>query len=441
MATFKTKAQVLKLIPPEFAGRHGSTEIVGFNVFVGPLKQNGTFQRVYQARWRDEFGKDKNFEIGRVSEMDFTEAAAAAKAKVEYEGGRAKAIRRGVGHVPRLGDAYEPFVREKRAVWKPTTLTSYDTAWKNLAPLYDRRMDTITGDDCFELYMKNCAEHGKASALAANRLASSMFTHLIYQEEPVLKNNPCLWLIRTATKHGVIIEKNVKENRAVKTHYLPEFWRLLHMRVGPAQRDYILWGLLTGFRASLLGALSWSRIDFKNHTYKVYALDKGNKSNVEFMFPICDYLWANVVEPRMRLRVPGVDCIIPSPRVPDAPLKSVRGSYTAIKKVLQIELSDHDLRRTFSSVAYRATRDLLIVQRLMTHSSKPKSRETATTELYIETEAAEFAAAVNATAAEFLRCATVDSLAVSEMEEVDINFIEIDKAGNRAEALGPVSKE
>lgn len=422
MANFKNKSELAKLVPPSIKGDIWSSVQEGFGIRIGARKKDGTFQREYIARYRDINKKDQRPTIGRYDEVTFEQAAERAYKVVKDAKERVRDAKNGVVRAPTMAEAYEQFVRENRVDWSPVTLNGYDSRWKNLARFYDSPMDQVSAEDWFDLYAENSVTKGPIAALHAHSLARSVYNYLI--AEKVIKENPCEDLARQAKKRQMIVKKPARRKRHVPLELLPDYYQALITRTQPAQRDYILFALLTGFRASLLGSLAWSRLDPKLRIYHVEALDIGNKSKIEFNFPICDFLWERVIAPRLQLRKPGEEWIIESPRRPGTPLHSVRGTHAAMFKQIGVLLSDHDLRKTFGSVAYAATRDLLTVQRLLTHSVAPKNRETEVTELYVLTAESTFREAVEAAARQFVMYTNKSTEAMGELPEPTLNYEE-----------------
>lgn len=437
MANFKTKSDVVKMIPPAFKGDYWSSSQEGFGIRIGGRKKDGSFQKEYLARWRDEHGKDQRPTIGRYDEIDFAAAAEIARQRVATEKKKVSDIKKGIAPALTMNEAYEKFVKENRVGWSSVTLEGYDSRWKNLEAIHNRLMEEIKGEEWFNLYLKLSETKGPIAALAAHNLARNVYGYFV--KENIIEINPCDDLERWARKKEKTIQKPKKRERHIPLELMPDYYQSLMTRAAPAQRDYILFGLLTGFRASLLGSLSWHRLNVKKRTYHVEAIDKGNKSKVEFHYPICDFLWERVIVPRLEIRAPDAEWIIESPRRPGTPLHSVRGTHKAMKKRVGVELSDHDLRKTFGSIAYRATKDLLTVQRLLTHSQAPKNRETEVTELYVRTAERTFREAVEATARQFVSYTKRETGAVGILPEATLDYDEnakleyADQA--RAEAL------
>ncbi|MBK4733038.1 tyrosine-type recombinase/integrase [Noviherbaspirillum pedocola] len=437
MANFKTKSDVAKMIPPAFKGDYWSSSQEGFGIRIGGRKKDGSFQKEYLARWRDEHGKDQRPTIGRYDEIDFAAASDIARQRVAFEKKRVSDIKKGIAPSLTMNEAYQRFILENKVGWSKITVVGYDSRWKNVEKFHNRPMEEITNWEWFDLYAELVEKNGPIAALAAHSLARNVYSYFI--KENLIETNPCEDLERLARKKERIVQKPKKRERHVSLELMPDYYQALMTRAGPAQRDYILFGLLTGFRASLLGSLAWARLDMRRHTYHVEAVDIGNKSKIAFDYPICDFLWERVIVPRLEIREPGAEWILESPQYPGYPLCSVRGTHEKLEKHAGIKLSDHDLRKTFGSIAYAATKDLLTVQRLLTHSQAPKNRETEITELYVRTSERTFREAVEATARQFVMYTKRETAGTGFLPEATLDYEEKKKLEYadqaRAEAL------
>jgi integrase len=422
MANFKTKSDVAKMIPPAFKGDYWSSAQEGFGIRIGAKKLDGSYQKEYLARWRDEHGKDQRPTIGRYSELEFNDAAEIARKRVAFEKRRVNDIKRGVEPMMTMNQAYQRYVDENRLGWSATTLQGYDSRWKNVKAFHDRPMDEVTSAEWLDMYIDLLANNGPVAARAAHDLVRNVYEYFVNDDEAIIDKNPCLNLKRMAKKRNIAVPAPKKRTRHITLEQMPDYFTSLTTHAQPGQRDYVLFALLTGFRASLLGSLAWSRLNMKDRTYHVEAVDKGNKSKVAFDYPICDFLWQRVIEPRLAIRRPECPWIIESPHYPCTPLHSVRGTHEKMERLVGVKLSDHDLRKTFGSVAYLATKDLLTVQRLLTHSIEPINRETEMTERYVMTAKTTFREAVEKAAEQFLLLTKRETGAKGTLPEPTLDY-------------------
>lgn len=401
-AHFKNMTEVEAIKPPE--GTRALQEFwhateKGFGVRVARKKLNGEYAKVYIARYRDEDKRDVKAILGNVADISYKDAFSLAKAKIEKARALAGDIKAGRPRAATISVCYELYLKARKAQWAPDTIIGYAKQFKNLQPLWDRRMDSLTNKEWLDQYMDVSQTRGRSTALGMMRLGSALYSFQITLEN--LTKNPCGALLKTT-----LVVKDAPRTRHVPRKELAAFWTALQTRAAGPQRDLILWVLFTGFRASLAGNLMWSRINPDEHTYRIDAKDVGNKAKMEFFHPVPVWLWDNVIVPRLAVRKPGDIYIIESTKLPGTPLHSVRGTYLAIEEITGLQLSQHDIRRTFSSIAHAATGDILLTKRLMTHgSATAKSREHGTTERYIQTDQAQYREAVELTAAKILEFA------------------------------------
>ena len=147
----------------------------------------------------------------------------------------------------------------------------------------------------------------------------------------------------------------------------------------PVVRAWLLLAGMGGLRCIELGRLRWDDIDLGANPPAVRVLGKGNRPRTVPLHPmVCDHLadmaragpWLNGARPASGASV--------SQRIGQA------------MRRVGVRASAHQLRHRAATEAYRATRNLLAVQRLLGHST------VATTEVYTQLVDGEVAAAVRA---------------------------------------------
>lgn len=401
-AHFKNMSEVEAIKPPD--GKRALQEYwhateKGFGVRVARKKLNGDYAKVYIARYRDEDKRDIKAILGNVADISYKDAFNLAKSKIDKARALAGDIKAGRPRAATISVCYESYCRARKAQWAPDTIIGYAKQFNNLQPFWDRRMDGLTNEEWLGQYMDVSRDRGRSTALGMMRLGSALYSFQITLEN--LTKNPCGALLKTT-----LVVKDEPRTRHVPRKELAAFWTALQTRTAGPQRDLILWVLFTGFRASLAGNLRWDRLNLEERTYRIDPKDVGNKAKKEFFHPIPCWLWENVVVPRLAARKPVDVHIIESTKRPGTPLHSVRGTYLAIEGVTGLQLSQHDIRRTFSSMAHAATGDIVLTKRLMTHgSATAKSRDHGTTERYVQTDQAQYREASELTAAKILEFA------------------------------------
>jgi integrase len=97
--------------------------------------------------------------------------------------------------------------------------------------------------------------------------------------------------------------------------------------------------LFLAFRRSLIGSLTWENVDVKTKSYIIPENAEGNKAKKRIIFPIGDFIWNLVFEPRLKSPARHPTWILPSPKKVGKPLTSIRGSLKALKTAKGIELT------------------------------------------------------------------------------------------------------
>jgi len=149
-------------------------------------------------------------------------------------------------------------------------------------------------------------------------------------------------------------------------------------------------------RSSVVGSLKWKNLveDQGRFAYKLLPDQRGNKTRELIAIPVPTYIAEMVIKPRKTSPYRHETWIIESPKKPGNPLKSIRGSLTALKKDTGIAISLHDLRRTFTSAVVR-TSDLTTAKRVLTHSLTAAEDRGATSAGYFVSEYDDMRRAMN----------------------------------------------
>jgi len=293
---------------------------------------------------------------------------------------------------PYLWSSIRLYIARKSHKWAPDTLLNYNKSIAYLRPLWEsKRVDTITEQDCAQTYaaIKNLVERnsagkalqrdGTATATSAMRLAKAIFADLARRGE--VSVNPCL-----ALNEDGVFERGASKARMIRADQLPTFWRWSHTHPLPAVRDYILMGLLMALRKSVLGSLRWSNlVQADGMFYDVLRPDqRGNKRRAEIPMPIPTCLVDPVIKPRLASPAKRPVWIIESPKRRDQLLRAVRDTYATLSAQTDINISDHDMRRTIGTLTTMLCGELL-AKRILTDSVQATAERHATTSGYVIT--------------------------------------------------------
>ncbi|SEB91624.1 Phage integrase family protein [Burkholderia sp. WP9] len=448
--TFRTHTDALTLMPPPAGGKRTSIDYrheldAGFYCRVMRPNKKGDVTRSWVARYTDANGKKPKEAFALVSEMLMKDA----RRKAEEIRDLARDERKGVAPLPvkiwtlrdvykkyiglrtelsdttldgyadslkRLDAAYETEVAEKRREleeWRTrladepnrkngTKLVqrleqeladlerTHDPEFENIA---DRNVDELGGEWWARKYLHLMSKHGIASAKTSARLAHALYA-AHYGNARV---NP---LRELKSKAVGLYNKSQPKQRIIPRKQLKIFWGWLHTQAQPAQRDFMLIALFTALRSSVIAQLRWENVNMADRTYYVPADERGNKSKRYFWMPIPDYVFETVFVPRYAARG-GSPWVLGSPRHPEKPLTSIRGTLEGLFSATGIHVSPHDLRRTFSTLAHRLLNNTVLVGRMLTHSLMKTDDNAAVTSGYIVNDVDDLREAFN-TVAKFI---------------------------------------
>lgn len=427
---FWDKATAVALACPEHRASidvwHASEP--GFGVRIGkPRKRDRFITRSYLARYKDADGKEHRTVLGRFEDTTYEEARRKA---TRLRDEAAEARRQGRPSVPTLLHGFTEYACRKGlsdatrddylkrlryltgwpadpAKWQATKPADRLESWA------ERKLSDISPYEWEARYKAIERTCGEATAKGVSRLARAVYKDLIARR---LVSDDAT----TSLAQFHIYARGGHAGRPVSRDKLPALWGWMHTAAHATVRDYMLCGFLTGLRESIVGAMKWEQVDMKNRALFIPADAPGNKRKEAFWLPLADELFERVFIPRYAVRGDH-PFVLPSPKpkkgAAPQPLHSINGSFKALAKATGIVISDHDMRRTTSTVAHQVLRDALLVSRMLTHSTSSMIKDVpAHTGGYIFTEDSEMRRAFNATADAFVWLATHEPGAQPPME-------------------------
>jgi integrase len=171
--------------------------------------------------------------------------------------------------------------------------------------------------------------------------------------------------------HPVKLKKRWHEveprTRLVKSEQLPAFYRAVCALPNPVHRDYMLTLLFTGMRRRECAALKWDHIDLAAKTMTIPAANA--KSRVKLDLPLSDFLFDLLVARRAF----GKDVrgwVFPSSNSKSGHIEEPKFALDQVEAICGIEVSPHDLRRTFVTTAERCAISGMAKLMLVNHSTK-----------------------------------------------------------------------
>jgi len=356
-----------KITPPETGySLHWDDDLRGFGIRVTPT---GKISFIAQARVN---GKDQRVTIGRFGNMTPDEARRKAKTKLG-----------------RMADGIDQVAEKKRAEALSVTLDEVVEDYlsnrrrKDGKPLKERTQADIryhlktTFPDWSdkpvvsitrEMIAKRYAKRAKASPAQANQ-AMRVLGAIINYAAATYRTPDGARIIADNPVH-VLRESSMLRSVDARTNHVPLekiglWWSAVEsMRTDPAMTtasrsaaDLVALLALTGLRLGEARSLGWEQVDLDAGSVKL--VDTKNRGTVTL--PLSD-----LVVDILKARENRSKWIFPA-RSGDGHLKRIETHLAKIAKATGINVSAHDLRRTFSAVAGKVDVELWRTKALMGH--------------------------------------------------------------------------
>jgi len=275
-----------------------------------------------------------------------------------------------------LREGMEKALDLKKHSLQASTLDYYRRSIENhLSDWLDEPMKDIDKDRVLERYgaviekivkaarQKNV--HGKTAAKAVMISLGAVWNTLLDVDYDL---PPCPVRVVSKIHKGYSIS-NARKNRLNNDQFQP-FYEAVMKDENTVMRDAILLMLFTGFRRNEVTRLSWPEVDFDNDMIRLPG--SRTKSKQSLSFPMSDYIRGLLAARR------GVHkkWVFPASRG-DGALIDAKYALQRIETATGIKVGNHDLRRTWTSVAANII-PFPAIEKLTDHKSK-----TVTTTHYI----------------------------------------------------------
>ena len=334
---------------------HWDAELKGFGVLCSGVSKTKTY--VVQ---RDVVGRTRRVTIAQTNVLSLSEARRRAEAVLAdfYRGVDPKAGRRGS---LTLRGALADYLAARKNL-RPKSVEDYRaTIERYLAAWLDRPLREITPEMVEARHRAIAAEvladgrySGEASANGAMRTLRLLW-NFAKEREPNLPENPVTRLRRQWFPVS-------RRERMVRADDLPAFFRAVLALPNPVHRDYLLLLLFTGLRRGEAATLAWTDVDFGQRVIRIPAAR--TKAGRKLDLPMSDIVQDLLVA---RRAAGNAKFIFPSNSAsghveePKFPLRLVAAACG-------IEISAHDLRRTFITIAESADISPLALKALVNHA-------------------------------------------------------------------------
>lgn len=271
-----------------------------------------------------------------------------------------------------LAQALEKYLAQPRLSAK--TVAFYRSlAKQNLTPWLDRPLRSVSRDDVearFSAISKDVAQRkaagkvkggvnvtGAATANLSLHLFGSIWNHMAERDE-TLGRSP----ISILRKQWHPLERR---SRRLWDEDFPTFYRAVNALPNVIHRDLILFGLFTGLREQECAGLTWeSEVDLRHKMIRLPASRMKNRRLHEL--PMSTFIYDLLVA----RRAVGYDgpFVFPGQGKSGAS-QSFSFAMMQVKAATGLNLSPHDLRRTFISVATNCEISAVALKRLVAHTT------------------------------------------------------------------------
>ncbi len=347
---------------------HRDSDLIGFAV------RATTKSKSYIVERRHE-GKLYRVTIGKTNEKTPVEAKKKAQtiladiANGEYE------KKKESSNEVTLEQAFDLYLKQRKL--KPLSINTYhhciDTFlsdWKS-KPIFD-----ISKKDVFDRFIK-LTEYSPTQANLTLKMFGSIWrfaqVHWSTDENPILKHNPIDVIpakrgwnkTKARTRH--LDESNIHVFYNAVLNYFTE--RSLYDDASKnAVRDLVLFVMYTGCRRNEAQTLKWENVDIEKGLF----IFKDPKNGDDHLLPMGDHLF-EIIKQRYELKnneyvFPGSNMVSKAKHVSGA-----QGLLEAVREQTGIEISLHDLRRTFATICNNLDYGPYTIKRLLNHRSGAKN--------------------------------------------------------------------
>jgi integrase len=376
MAKIKlTKREVERLKAPDPSGKQTIYWAEGEYTGLGILVSGVAATKSWVVQGKLKTGQTRRLTIGPVSVFTIEEAWEEARGKLAeiYKGGDPKvsARQRARGAVT-LSTVLDDYLAANSNL-SPKSINDYrKTAARHLAPWMDlalreisaemveARFRAITDDVAARAaagrIKGGVAVDGRTSANNALRLFRALWNHLAERDSD-LPRNPT-WILRRQW------HRLERRDRHVRAEDLSRFYAAAMALPSGVQRDLVLFGLFTGMRESEAAALRWIEIDLPQRMIRVPA--RRMKAHKQFDLPMSSFVYDLLVA-RRALGNDG-PFVFPGDGK-SGHCESFTFALRQIGAASGVQVSPHDLRRSFATVAEATEISPLALKLLVAHSA------------------------------------------------------------------------
>jgi integrase len=361
MPTLKlTEHQIDKLPAPDPSGKqvlYWDSERKGFGVLCSGVTNTKSF--IVQRALPD--GRNRRVTIAQTNILSLDKARRKAE-EMLYALGQGDDPKKKVDKPETLRGTLESYLTARRDL-RPASVRLYrQVVEKTLTSWLDKPLREISADMVEERHRaiaasisKGGASNGEVTANVAMRIFRAIYSFAADRSDD-MPQNPVRRLKRQWYK-----EK--RRERIVPEERMTEFYNAVCALENAVQRDYFVMLLFTGMRRSECASLRWDDINLDKRSFRVQG-DK-TKSGVKLELPMSDVV-RDMLVARRALGIAGGGFVFPGRG--GGCIASTAAPLKAIYEATGIQISAHDLRRGFITIAESTNISPTALKALVNHS-------------------------------------------------------------------------
>ena len=293
-------------------------------------------------------GRDRRVTIAAVGELTLEAARVEARNAIHgmRQGIDPKHVRKGIATLEEALEAYllaRPNLSAKSVKDYRGSITKYLKEWLTL------KLGDITADMVQKRHVE-MKDH-RALANSVMRALRAIYYHAI-ESRPELKNPVKL------RKQWYDVPRR---ERLVRADDLKKFYDAVAKLPNPVARDYLLLILFTGLRRSEAASLTWADVDFAARIIRVKA--SATKARRKLDLPMSSFVLALL---EARRKIGDTHWIFPADS-DSGRISEPKYPLELVKAETGIEISVHDLRRTFITAAENTNMSAYALKALVNH--------------------------------------------------------------------------
>jgi integrase len=354
-----TKRSIAKMPAPDPSGRqvlHWDSELRGFAVLCSGVSDAKTY--IVQRDLPN--GRTRRVTVGAVNELTLEKARRRAADMLDD-------LRRGIDPkrkvaVTTLRTALNDYVAARNTL-RPGSIRSYRMSIEcYLAPWLDRPLREITGDMVEERHRAIVDEisrgrryKGEITANGTMRALRVLWNFAAERMPDLRPKNPVRRL-----KQQWFREK--RRDRVIRTEEMPAFYAAVLRLPNEVARDYLLLLLFTGLRRGEAAGLRWDDVDFTERVIRLPAAR--TKADRRLDLPMTDV----VRDMMVARRALGRGAFVFPASGKSGHIEEPHHPLELVAADCGVQVSAHDLRRTFITVAESTEISVLALKALVNHA-------------------------------------------------------------------------